>query len=89
MTDEVKKQTRDERPSYEPPRVLRMVDTHPGVGIVAICFGDGSGDFQCTSDGNGAAFAGGCTQPGSSAWSCGFPGSDAPTLCYQPGNTPD
>ena len=54
MTDDPKKQPQDDRPAYEPPRALRLIDTHPGAGPPAVCSSDGSGDAVCSSDGNGA-----------------------------------
>ena len=62
----------DDRPKYEPPGVLRMVDMHPGKGTIQ-CDAPGSGDVGCFEPGNGASF---CTGPGNSATGCDFPGSD-------------
>ena len=54
MTDKQQNQPRDARPTYEPPRALRLIDTHPGAGPPAVCSSDGSGDAICSTDGNGA-----------------------------------
>ena len=94
MADELKKRLDDSRPTYEPPRALRLGDTHPGMGD---CQSPGTSADYCDSSGNDAntCFASGsapavdCYQPGSGAGSCGVPGNDAPTQCYEPGNTPD
>ena len=51
MTDNPKKQADDDRPTYEAPRAMRMVDMHPGKGD---CEGPGSADYACDPNGNGA-----------------------------------
>jgi len=63
MTDNPKKQTDDDRPKYDQPRALRMVDMHPGKGTIQ-CDSPGSGDFSCFFPGNAAE---NCSEVGNDA----------------------
>jgi len=66
------KEPKDERLVYEPPRAMRLGDTHAGVG-------------ECRPTGSGDAY---CSEPGSSATGiCGVPGNSAALLCESPGNS--
>ena len=81
MAHELKGLRDDSRPPYEPPRALRLGDTHPGMGQ---CQSPGSGADLCESSGNDAdtCLASGSApsidsrEPGSGAASCGVPGND-------------
>ena len=73
------KQAKDTRLVYEPPRAMRMADTHAGAGD---CEAPGSGDADCVPTGNSATAI--CRNPGNSAsgnQGCGFPGNTAIGNC--------
>lgn len=73
----------DKRLTYEPPRAMRVGDTHAGAGA---CVDPGSGDPNCDRTGNTATQA--CRTPGNSAsggGGCGFPGNTAEGTCEGPG----
>jgi hypothetical protein len=94
MTDELKPQLTNDRPIYEPPRALRLGDTHSGAGQ---CI-DGSGNTFVCGPGNNASGSGcqtpgnnasmGCDTPGAgvSGGHCIEPGANADTACDSPGS---
>ena len=65
MADEMEtRESRDARPKYEPPTVLRMSDTRARAG--ALCDGSGSGDGG-VCDANGSTAGANCEGNGSIA----------------------
>jgi hypothetical protein len=73
MSDELK--THEDRPTYDPPRALRLDVGQAGLGQQPPCTSPGSSAADCTTGASAAAF---CTQQGSSAdMGCSFDGSAA------------
>jgi hypothetical protein len=79
MSNERDKQSApDPRPGYEPPRALRMGDTHLGSGGFSsnVCIGPGSSPGGSCQPGAGAAD---CNKSGNTAGQCNGTGSGAST----------
>ena len=76
MTDELRNNPQDHRPTYDPPRALRLSALAEGLGQ---CDFSGSGASDCLQPGNVAPV---CAGAGNSADpQCGGAGSSATTYC--------